>query len=170
MRGVSLLVGSCGVIAAGLLWRELLGVIPIPAEGASVAMRLGLTLAWLLPVLAVLWAMLLFQMAARFLAGVFDPVAGQDGAFLRVNQRVISNTVEHMLVFVPALLALAAGLDRLRMPSVFALAVVFAVARVVFWAGYLITPIGRGFGMAATLAATAAALGWAAAVWTGLLA
>lgn len=165
MRGLSLLVGSCGAIAAWLLWRQLDAGIAPPLDGASLAGRLGLALAWLLPTVAVLWAMLLTQMAVRFLAGVFDPLAGKDGRFLAVNQRVITNTVEHFTVFAPALLAFAAGVDRQHLPDVLALALVFAVARLAFWAGYLMDPLGRGLGMAATVVATGGALGGAVTVW-----
>lgn len=166
MRWVSLLLGCCGAVAAALLWRRLAVEIMPPAAASSMAARLGLALAFLLPAVGLLWAMLLAQMGARFLGGVFDPTAGADGRFLRTNQRVITNTVEHLLVFGPALLALAAGADRRQMPGVIALAVVFAVARAAFWAGYLVAPLGRAIGMAATLVATAAALGGAASVWT----
>ena len=134
---------------------------------SSVALRIGISLAWLLPSVAVLWAMLLVQMGARFVLGRSDPLAG-DTRFLQTNQRVIANTVEHLAVFAFALLALAAGTDGRRMPDALALAGVFAVARVAFWAGYLVAPVGRAFGMAATLAATGAALGWALAAWSGL--
>ncbi len=109
------------MIVAWLLWRQLAAQIPPPPDGDSVDGRLGLALAWLLPAMAVLWAMLLAQMGARFVAGAFDPLAGRDGRFLAVNQRVITNTVEHVTVFAPALLALAAGSDRTRMPAVLAL-------------------------------------------------
>jgi uncharacterized membrane protein YecN with MAPEG domain len=169
MRGWSILLGACGIAAAALLWRQFAGMIGPPGGADSIPARLGMALAWLLPAMAALWAMLLAQMAARFISGVVDPTAGHDGAFLRTNQRVISNTTEHMLVFVPALLALAAAVDGPHMPQVAALALVFAVARIAFWAGYVVAPVGRASGMAATILMTAAALGWAAAIWTGLL-
>ncbi len=165
MRGLSLLLGACGMIFAGLLWRQVAGMIVPPPDGASVAGRLALALAWLLPAVSVLWLMLLAQMGMRFMAGAFDPLAGRDGRFLAVNQRAITNTVEHLAVFGPALLTLAAWTDHAHMPGVMALGVVFAVSRLAFWAGYLVAPIGRSFGMAATLAATAGALGGAAAAW-----
>ncbi len=165
MRCLSLLLGACGIAAAWLLWRVVVTEIPEPADGAAV--RISLTLAWLLPSLALLWAMLLVQMGARFLGARFDPLAGGESRFLAVNQRVITNTVEHMAVFAPAVLALAAGVDGAHMPGVIALAIVFAAARAVFWAGYLVGPMGRGFGMAATLVTTAAALGGAAFAWCG---
>jgi hypothetical protein len=167
MRGVSLLLGACGVVAAWLLWRNLALQIPAPPDGASTAGRLSLALAWLLPSAGVLWAMLASQMAGRFVLGRFDPLAGCEPRFLAVNQRAISNTVEQGLVFVPALLALAAGAPGALMPQVLALPVVFAVARCAFWAGYLVAPIGRALGMAATLAVTTGALGGAVWVWVG---
>ena len=167
MRGVSLLLGTCGVVAALLLWRVLGDEIPVPPDGASTAGRLSLALTWLLPSAAVLWAMVVAQMAARFILGAFDPLAPQPGRFLAVNQRVISNTVEQGLIFVPALLALAAGAPAALMPQVLALPAVFVVARCAFWAGYLVAPIGRALGMAATLAVTTAALGGAVWVWLG---
>ncbi len=165
MRGLSLLLGACGVVAAGLLWRELAAGIAVPAGAASTTVRLAVTLLWLLPAAILLWAMLLVQMGARFLYGVVDPTAGQDGRLLQVNQRVITNTVEHGAVFVVAMLAAAAGLDGPHMPALLALALVFTVARIAFWAGYLVAPLGRTLGMAATLAATAAAIGWALLLW-----
>jgi uncharacterized MAPEG superfamily protein len=129
------------------------------------AMRVGVAAACLLPAAGVLLAMTLVQSAARYLTGVFDPLAGRDGRFLLLNQRVIGNTLEQMAVFVPALLALAAGADGRAMPQVMALALVFALARLAFWVGYLLSPLLRGPGMAATFAASAAALVWAGAAW-----
>jgi hypothetical protein len=164
---VSLLLGACGVVAAWLLWRSLAVQIPVPPDGASTAGRLSLALAWLLPGAGLLWAMLVAQMAGRFILGRFDPLAGAEPRVLAVNQRVITNTVEQGAVFVPALLALAAGAPSALMPQVLALPAVFVVARCAFWAGYLVAPIGRALGMAATLAVTTGALGGAVWVWVG---
>ena len=52
-----------------------------------------------------------------------------------------------------------------QMGAVTALGVVFALARLVFWIGYLIAPIARAPGMAATFAATLSALAAAAWFW-----
>jgi hypothetical protein len=155
------------VVAAWLLWRSLALQMPAPPDGASTAGRLGLALAWLLPGAALLWAMLVVQMAGRFILGRFDPLSGVEPRFLAVNQRVITNTVEQGAVFAPALLALAAGAPGGLMPQVLALPAVFVVARCAFWAGYLVAPIGRALGMAATLAVTTGALGGAVWVWVG---
>ena len=129
------------------------------------AVRLGQGCAALLPGAAVLALMVLGQMALRFAAGIADPMAGRETRWLLVNQRVISNTVEQFVIFVPALLALSAGITGARMGEVTALGVVFAAARLVFWVGYLIAPIGRAVGMAGTLVATLSALVAAAWFW-----
>jgi hypothetical protein len=165
MRSVSLLLSTCGVVAAWMVWHVLARAIPAPPDAASVAGRLGLALAWLLPSAALLWAMLLVQMTIRFVNHAFDPLAPGQPPLLGVNQRVITNTLEHGAVFSLALLALAAVASSRTMPQVLALAAVFALARVVFWGGYLIGPLYRAPGMAATAAATGGALGGAAWVW-----
>ena len=138
---------------------------PSDSAGSSMAVRLGLGCAALLPGAMVLALMVLGQMALRLAAGIADPLAGRETRWLLVNQRVITNTVEQFTLFVPALLALSAGVTAARMGEVTALGVVFAAARLVFWIGYLIAPIGRAAGMAATLVATLSALGAAAWFW-----
>ena len=151
--------------AALMIWRMLLPLVPQDAAAASMGVRLGLALAALLPGVAVLAAMILTQMVARFFSGALDPRSGRETAFLVTNQRVITNTVEQMAVFVPSLLASAAGASASRLPAVLALAGTFACARIVFWGGYLAAPIARAPGMAATALANLAALVAAAWFW-----
>jgi len=163
VRGLSLLLGVCGAVAALLGWQWLVPHLPADPAGASMAIRLGQGCAALLPGAVVLALMILGQMALRFAGGITDPTAGRETRTLLVNQRAITNTVEQFAIFAPSLLALAAGVPAPRIAEVMALGVVFAIARLVFWLGYLIAPVGRAFGMAATLAATLGAL--AAAIW-----
>ena len=165
MRGLSMLLSACGIILALLGWRALAPLIPVAPDAASMAVRLGLAAAWLLPACFVLAAMVAAQMGGRFAAEAIDPLAGRDSRFLLVNQRVIANTVEQMLIFVPALLALAATVPAGQMPAVSAACAVFAVARLVFWAGYLVAPMARAPGMAATMAVSMATLMAAAWKW-----
>ena len=87
MRGVSLLLGACGVAAALLLWRWLASAIPAPPDGADIAGRLSLALAWLLPGAGILWTMLVAQMGGRFILGRFDPLAGVEAKILAVVPR-----------------------------------------------------------------------------------
>ncbi len=130
------------------------------------ASRLGTAALALLPGTVVLWLMIAGQMATRIVSGRFNPTEGRDNHFLLINQRAIGNTMEQLLGFIPALLALAAGVTAAWMPKVIALALVFAVARLVFWLGYLARPVLRAPGMAATFATVTVTI--AAAIWVWL--
>lgn len=114
-----------------------------------------------------LWpALLLFAMVggvvlARGLGRAFNPLTDPESAFQRVNQRVLSNSVEQALVFMPALAALVAlsppgelGLARLAVG-------LFCLGRLLFWGGYLLHPLWRAPGMAMTLATNVTVLGLA---------
>lgn len=165
-RALSLLLGVCGAVAAMLAWQALVPMVRPDPSGASMAVRLGQACAALLPGATVLALMLLAQMALRLAAAAIDPLAGRETRALLRNQRVIANTVEQFAVFAPALLALAAGITGPRMAEVTAAGAVFAGARLLFWLGYLVAPVGRAFGMAGTLAVTLGTL--AAAIWAWL--
>lgn len=165
MRRKSVLLSTIGMIGALLAWRVLAGLLPVEAAGTE-AQRLGIGVAALLPGAGVLAAMIVAQMLARAAALVFDPTAGQETRFLLVNQRVITNTVEQFAIFVPALVALAALAEPAQMAAVAALGLVFALARLVFWGGYLVAPLLRAPGMAATVGVTLAT--WLAACWSWL--
>ena len=165
-RALSLLLGVCGAVAAMLAWQALVPMMRPDPSGASMAVRLGLACAALLPAATVLALMLLLQMALRFAAAAIDPLAGRETRALLRNQRVIANTVEQFAVFAPALLAFAAGATAARMAEVTAAGMVFAGARLLFWLGYLLAPVGRAFGMAGTLVVTLGTL--AAAIWVWL--
>ena len=73
MRGLSLLLGVCGAVAALLGWQVLVGYLPPDPAGSSMAVRLGQGCVALLPGAAVLALMVLGQMALRFVAGIADP-------------------------------------------------------------------------------------------------
>ena len=152
-----------GLAVAYGVWRLLAGLI-VPAAGDE-AHRMAVACVAMLPSAAVLLAMIVAQMMGRNVAGAIDPTAGRDSRFLVTNQRVISNTVEQLVAFVPALLALAAGVRAEKMGQVVALALVFALARVVFWVGYLAGARLRAPGMAVTLAVNVVTLVTAARVW-----
>jgi uncharacterized MAPEG superfamily protein len=165
VRLVSASLALIGLAAAALGWWLLAGAIEVPRGASSMAFRLGLALAALLPAAIVLAAMILAQMLLRFATGAFDPLAGRDAPLLHLTQRVIGNTIEQFAVFAPALLAWAAGGEASAMPGVIALGIVFAAARLVFWVGYLIDPVARAVGMAPSFAAAVFALGSAVLAW-----
>jgi uncharacterized MAPEG superfamily protein len=165
VRALSFLLGCCGAVLALLAWQGVAALLPIGTDGASMAVRLGQGAAALLPGAGVLALMVAVQMGARFILGVFDPLAGQETRFLRRNQRIITNTVEQLAIFAPSLLALAAGAPGARMGEVAALGVVFALARLAFWAGYLAAPVTRAPGMAATIVTSVGTLLAASWLW-----
>ncbi len=167
MRRNAMALGAAGVVGAALVWWLLAARLPAGAARADPASRIALGAASLLPGVVVLAAMLLAQMVVRFATGTFDPTLGQDGRFLVVNQRVITNTVEQTVCFAPAILALSAAAAPWRMGMVVALGLTFALARIVFWLGYLRAPLLRAPGMAATGTVNLAALAAAAWAWAG---
>lgn len=79
-----------------------------------------------------------------------------------IDQRVLSNTVEQMLlaaVLWPFVALTLGGLVVLWM------GVGFAIARLLFWGGYHLSPPLRGFGFAASFYPTVLAVLWALAKW-----
>jgi uncharacterized membrane protein YecN with MAPEG domain len=160
----SLLGSAVGVIIALALWLELGRIIPVNVA-AGMPQRLGVACAALLPTVCVLDLMIAVQMALRLRTDAVDPLAGRDNHTLQVNQRALTNTVEQLAGFVPALLALAAGAPPAWLPFVVAAGLAFGLARLVFWAGYLLGPLWRAPGMAASFAINVATLVAAIGVW-----
>ena len=161
----SALLSVYGLLAAWIGWTVLAHAIPADPAAALPA-RLATACAALLPSAGMLAAMVAAQMAGRALSGAIDPTAGRDSRFLQVNQRVITNTVEQLAIFGPALVALAARASGERMPQIVALALVFALTRLVFWLGYLRHPVLRAAGMAPGFAIGIVTLAAAAVAWT----
>jgi uncharacterized membrane protein YecN with MAPEG domain len=155
---------ALGIAGAFVLWRVLAAILAVNPAAAT-AERLGMACAALLPGVLVLNLMIALQMLGRVWSRAIDPLAGVDNRFLQVNQRALTNTVEQLAGFVPALIALAAAAPPAWMPGVVALGVVFAVARLVFWGGYLMDPLLRAPGMAATFAVNVATFATAVRVW-----
>jgi uncharacterized MAPEG superfamily protein len=157
------LAPAIGLVVAYGVWRGF--SIWLAPAAADTGQRMAVACAALLPSAAVLLAMVVVQMAGRNVAGAIDPTAGRDTHFLQTNQRAITNTVEQLTLFAPALLALAARVRPEAMHQVVAAAFVFALARVVFWVGYLLGARLRAPGMAVTLAVNVVTLIAAAQAW-----
>jgi uncharacterized MAPEG superfamily protein len=155
---------ALGIAGAYVLWRLFSGILVVGSL-AGPAERIGIACVALLPGVLMLDLMIATQMLGRAWSRAVDPLAGVDNRFLRVNQRALTNTVEQLVGFVPALMALAAGASPEWMPGVVALGLVFGVARLVFWGGYLMGPLLRAPGMAATFAVNVATFAAAVRVW-----
>ncbi|HET6196348.1 MAG TPA: hypothetical protein VFE12_11355, partial [Acetobacteraceae bacterium] len=104
-RHWSMLGSAAGVAVAFALWQAIGRSLPF-APPLNTAERLGWACASLLPAVCLLNLMIVAQMRLRVSTDAIDPLAGNDGAKLRLNQRVLSNTVEQLAGFAPALLAL----------------------------------------------------------------
>jgi hypothetical protein len=107
-RWWTLLGSAVGISLAFAVWQGLARILPADVSG-GLPERLALACAAVLLVVCVLNLMIVVQMRLRVRTGAVDPLAGRDDAWLQVNQRALTNTVEQLAGFVPALLALAAG-------------------------------------------------------------
>lgn len=91
--------------------------------------------------------------------GALDPLDGQPTRRHRVNQRVLQNTIEQLVVFVPAILALAAVATEPATYRLVSLGVaLFCLGRVLFWGGYHVSPNARGLGFNMTFSTSVAAI------------
>lgn len=149
-RLISLCLGTGGIAIAvaaysiGTVWDAVLTAPLGPDEALPVAARL-----LVLPA-ALLFLMAAGVMAGRLISGAFDPLTDREGRFLRVSQRILTNTIEQTAIFVPAFLATAALADG-ALRTLPLIALLFVLARILFWGGYLIGPFWRAPGMAMTL-------------------
>ncbi len=99
-------------------------------------------------------------MLARTRSVALNPIDDPESRFHRVSQRVLSNTVEQTLVFLPALAALVAQAPLPDLGAATVATILFVVGRLLFWAGYLTHPYARAPGMSVTLTVNAVLLGW----------
>jgi uncharacterized MAPEG superfamily protein len=77
----------------------------------------------------------------RLRSAAFDPLLGVESERLRVNVRVLQNTLEQFALFAPALLVVALHCrDGSDVRALVAATIVWTVARFAFWIGYHIGP------------------------------
>jgi hypothetical protein len=86
----------------------------------------------------------------RFLSEAIDPTLQKEDLATQINGRVVENTLQQFVLFLVGITALSVNLTAEMMRVVPAAAIVFVIARLVFWIGYRIHPLYRAFGMAAT--------------------
>lgn len=143
--------------AIGLIWlgtRLSLGFLPMP----------NIMMLALLPG-GVFTIIVVARLAARrfFDDGLIDGGGFAPGSGGDIDQRVLTNTIEQMVI------ALAAWPFVATMTVGTALTVVlgggFAVARVLFWVGYHVSPPLRAFGFAASFYPSILAPLWALYLW-----
>ena len=76
-----------------------------------------------------------------------DPLAGAESPRFRINQRVLTNTLEQGAVFVLLVLALATRLPADQMKLLPIAVTIWCAGRLMFWAGYHIAPHWRAPGL-----------------------
>ena len=154
---ISIAIGTVSYpIAVWIAWRAWPEVAPIASAGERVAYAAELLIG-----VAVVVLLIVSRLFRTFdTEKAEDPFANAESHRWRVNQRVLQNTVEQAMIFVPALLALSARVspDDVRiLPIVTAL---WCAGRILFWVGYRVKPVLRGPGFEWTLYSSLLAIGW----------
>lgn len=158
---------ASGIFAmlAGLF--ALSGIIAGLAVDAGAGERLAYAVKWVALGAVPLAAAIASVGNARFNSEAIDPTAGKESATMVVNGRVVDNTVQQYLLFAVASLALAASLSGDKLGVIAAAAIVFVIARMVFWIGYRIRPVYRAAGFSSTFYLNLVLFGYALwAAWT----
>lgn len=134
----------------------------LPAPDGAVAMEARLALAVRLSVwpALVLFAMVAGVMAVRGRTRAFNPIEDGESRAYRVAQRVLSNSIEQTLIFLPALAALGTLLPAASLGVPALATALFVLGRLLFWAGYAVHPYARAPGMAMTFTVNLIVLGW----------
>lgn len=89
-----------------------------------------------------------------------DPFAGGESRGWKINQRVLQNTVEQSLMFLPAFLALSIRLEPEHVRALPVCMSLWCLGRLLFWAGYRRALPLRAIGFDWSLVATTVTLGW----------
>lgn len=134
-------------------------LVPPPAGMDSASARVLLALKWLLVAILPYVAVCLHIAAARFLEGSHDPLAGLESERLKIHCRVMQNTLEQFVWFAVCIVALAALLPPARTGVVPVACAYFALARFIYWWGYLRhATLGRAPGVQMSLTLNSALL------------
>ncbi len=154
-------VNAAAVVVTALLIVLLLPLFPAPDGVSALQARLALAARLSVWPALVLFAMVVGVMAVRGRFQTFNPIDDTENRAYRLAQRVLSNSVEQTVIFLPALLALSVLLPVNRLGMLSLVSVLFVTGRLLFWAGYAIHPYARAPGMAMTFTVNLVMLAWA---------
>ena len=154
---ISIAIGTASYpVALWIAWRAWPEVAPIASAGERVAYAAELLIA-----VAVVVLLIVSRLFRTFdTAKAEDPFANAESQRWRINQRVLQNTVEQAMVFVPALLALSARIEPSHVKILPVLTALWCAGRILFWVGYRVKPVLRGPGFEWTLYTSVLAIGW----------
>lgn len=148
------------------MWVLTTKVLPVPAGMGTVGERLAYALRWDALAALPLFLMVVAIGNARALGPAIDPTLGNEDRAMVINGRVADNTTQQFLLFLAGSLGVAASVPPSWLQGVGAAAIVFVVARLVFWVGYRMHPLYRAPGFAATAYLNLGLL--IAAIWLAL--
>jgi hypothetical protein len=80
-----------------------------------------------------------------------DPLAHAESTRYQISNRVLTNTVEQALIFLPPFLALGFVLEGEAFRALPVLLGTWLISRVIFFVSYQVRPASRGLGMVPTL-------------------
>ena len=140
---------ASGIAGMALSVWVLTQVLPAPGVD-SLSERLAFALRINVVALVPFFAMLITIGNSRFLSDAIDPTLRAETPRQQIDGRVADNTLQQNFVFAVASLALSTFVPLQYLQVVWACAIVFILARVVFWLGYRLNPLYRAPGMAAT--------------------
>ncbi len=87
---------------------------------------------------------------SRFLSDAIDPTLHKESATQEVDGRVAENTFQQNFVFLVVTTAISTVLPENYLQVLYAVTIVFFIARFVFWFGYRMHPLYRAPGMSST--------------------
>ena len=128
----------------------LTGLLPQPSIADVPGDRIAYALRANVVALVPFFIMLITIGNSRFLSDAIDPTRRAESEAMQIDGRVAANTLEQNFGFALASLALSTIVPLQQMQVVWACAIVFVAARVVFWIGYRMNPLYRAPGMSAT--------------------
>jgi uncharacterized membrane protein YecN with MAPEG domain len=141
---------ASGVATMALGVWILTAALPVPLVDDALAERLTYALSANVFALLPFFIMLVTVGNARFRSDAIDPTRRAESRSLEIDGRVADNTLQQNFVFAVVSLALSTIVALEHLQVIWACAIVFVIARCVFWVGYRMNPLYRAPGMAAT--------------------
>jgi uncharacterized membrane protein YecN with MAPEG domain len=99
--------------------------------------RLLLAVRWLLIAMIPYAAVCMVILSARFFEGAHNPLLGGESERLKIHCRVMQNTLEQLVWFALCVVSLSTFLSPAQARLLPIVCVFFAVARFIYWWGYL---------------------------------
>jgi|HubBroStandDraft_6_1064221.scaffolds.fasta_scaffold196934_2 hypothetical protein len=155
---------TLAVAVLALLWARGAQHLSLPLpDGDDFAARLAFAGRWLaLPGFSLVAGLAVAANRRFFLPDAIDGTRTPQSRSLEINLRYNQNTLEQTVLAAIAWTGLALALPHERLALIPMLALVFVVARALFWIGYLMAPWARALGFALTFYPTVAAFIWLA--------